>query len=161
MQHVPCSFKADTLTWLLSCHCTMSHLIINLSEPESSTTRSRVRLTKEGSAFLSSTCPFPLLATLLTQRSSDYARTANPYPHKTEKQAILASLRTIPGNEAFTLDKLNNWLTRHRKPSRACPAPAPLPQLTLPHSQATYIPSYSTMRLFVGLSTRIHPHHSL
>ncbi|KAI9568788.1 hypothetical protein HD554DRAFT_2095683 [Boletus coccyginus] len=61
---------------------------------------SRVRLTTDGAAFL-----------------TNYARTVNSYPHKPEKEGILATLRTIPGNEAFTLQKLSSWFARHRNPS--------------------------------------------
>ncbi|KAF8554929.1 hypothetical protein OG21DRAFT_1484291 [Imleria badia] len=47
----------------------------------------------------------------------DYARTINSYPQRAEKQAILASLRSITGNESFTMPKLTNWFARHRNPS--------------------------------------------
>ena len=50
-------------------------------------------------------------------RDPDYARTVNSYPHKHEKEAILASLHAIPGNEKYTLHSLAAWFSRHRNPS--------------------------------------------
>lgn len=101
------------------------------SQAESSTTRTRARLTKEGSAFLSSTSLPSASLPLCSSTSSDYARTINSYPQKTEKLDILASLRAIPGNDAFTFEKLSSWFARNRKLSRARLSryPAPLTHL--------------------------------
>ncbi|KAF8141183.1 hypothetical protein EV363DRAFT_1307328 [Boletus edulis] len=66
----------------------------------SSTSRPKTRLTREGAAYL-----------------TNYARTVNPYPQRNEKQDILAALRTIPGNDAFTMQRLTSWFARHRNPS--------------------------------------------
>ena len=70
-------------------------------------------------------------------RDPDYARTVNSYPHKHEKEAILASLHAIPGNEKYTLHSLAAWFSRHRNPSpvllndetiRESPPPAHVPR---------------------------------
>ncbi|KAH7883236.1 hypothetical protein F5I97DRAFT_1903455 [Phlebopus sp. FC_14] len=51
--------------------------------------------------------------------TKDYARTINSYPNKGEKLQLLAKVQAIPGNDAFTLDKLASWFNRHRNPAHA------------------------------------------
>lgn len=110
----------------------------------------RVRLTRQGSAYLSGTS---LALVVILPRSltrlffTDYARTINPNPLRTEKIAILAAIHAIPGNEAFTLAKLTNWFHRHRK-EHAHPSSQPIlvddetirastrPHTPMPHSPA-------------------------
>ncbi|KAN0081332.1 hypothetical protein V8E55_008956 [Tylopilus felleus] len=80
----------------------------------SSATRPRVRLTKKGALFL-----------------QNYVRTVNAYPQRAEKETILAGLRAIPGNDTFSMQKLNSWLTRHRNPSGQSHVDPPPTHLTM------------------------------
>jgi hypothetical protein len=83
-------------------------------------TRTRAKLTRDGVDFLTSTS-FPL-SVAPAHPCPDYARTVNSYPHKPEKEAVLASLHAIPGNESYTLQSLAAWFARHRNPSGASSA---------------------------------------
>jgi len=81
-----------------------------MSEPGPSSPSARhhkqKRLSKEAIAFL-----------------TNYASVINSYPQSEEKQSILASIHSIPGNEWYTTQRLSSWFARHRNPSPSSALP--------------------------------------